>query len=154
VGAALGVRLTHAEIKEIEKSAKELRRLPYLGAFFFLVIVLGLVLLFDVHPVLANLIAALVILPYAYYKGNELDRKIKKLKISRWDAEKARDTLRVPFKLIPLKEFIIMLAVVMVAVLGIIYSGVSDEKRVTTILFIAFIVATAIVIWREYTKAI
>jgi hypothetical protein len=157
VGAALGVCLTHAEIKEIEKSAKELRGLQYLCAFFFLVIVFGLVLLFDVHPVLANLIAALVVLPYAYYRGNELDKKIKESKISREEAEKTRDILRTPLRHIlypPFKELVIMLIVVLAAVFGMLYFGISDEKQVSVILTVAFIAGLIPLFWRDYTKAI
>lgn len=146
--------MTRAEMREVERLAKELRKLIYIGAFIFLAIAFGFALLFGVHPALALLIAAVVILPYVYYKGNEVDRKIKELRIAREDAEKVRDTLRVPFKLIPLKEFVIMLAIVLVALLGMIYFGVSDEKQVIIILFIALMVAIAAAIWREYAKAI
>jgi len=56
------------QMREIEKSAKELRKLVYVAAFFFLAISLGLALFFDVNPWLAFLIAAVLVLPYVYYK--------------------------------------------------------------------------------------
>jgi 4-hydroxybenzoate polyprenyltransferase len=143
-------------MREIEKSAKELRKLVYVAAFFFLAISLSLALFFDVNPWLAFLIAAVLVLPYVYYKGNELDRKLKEYEISTAETERIHNKLKASptTQTIDWKVFIIA-TLLMLAVLPVVfYFGVTNETQLSIIFFIAILAGIALFIWRGYTKTI
>jgi len=146
--------LSQAERRKIESFAKELKKIQYVGGFVFVAITLTLSVIFNVNPWVAFLIGAILVFPYLYHRGNELDKKIKE---SKEEAEKIRDILRTPLHHIlypPFKELIIMLIIVLAAVFGMLYFGISDEKQVRIIVALAFIAGLIPLFWRGYTKAI
>ncbi len=149
--------MSQAERRKIESFAKELKKIQYVGGFVFVAITLTLSVIFNVNPWVAFLIGAILVFPYLYHRGNELDKKIKESKISREEAEKTRDILGTPLHHIlhpPFKELIIMLIIVLAAVFGMLYFGISDEKQVRIIVTLAFIAGLIPLFWRDYTKAI